>query len=163
MKIKFTGSEVKTQKARNGKEFKMTYVNGTAIGGKLDGQDYTTKFFTNNKELSGQVDELNVGDIVDIEMTKNGQYYNPTKFTSEGQASSGGSGGAPVGAPVNQRFENLKVAVDIMGAMVTGQEPFDYLKEAAGVADMIQDYVDKKGAFQFDNTSDDIPFEDDED
>jgi hypothetical protein len=163
LKIKFKNFDVKEQTSKAGKPFKMVHVNGTAIGGKLDGQDYTCKFFGSNKELRGQVEALQPGDLVDIEMKKNGNFWNPVGFKSEGPAPS--SNAALMGVPsgVNQRFENLKVAVEILGAVPSDQEPFEYLQDAAGVADMIQDYIDEKGAFQFANTTDEIPGDDEED
>ena len=166
MKIIFDSIEVVENKAKaTGKPFKMTHVKGKALGGKLDGQDYTSKFFTNNKELTAQAEALKKGEIVDIKMEKNGQYFNPVSYTSEGMAPVTGAAGGAGGVTMveNPRLTNLKIAIDIMGSINTGQEPFDYIQEAAGVADLIQHYVDETGAFQFANTTDDIPGVEEED
>ena len=166
MKIIFDSIEVVENKAKaTGKPFKMTHVKGKALGGKLDGQDYTSKFFTNNKELTAQAEALKKGEIVDIKMEKNGQYFNPVSYTSEGMAPVTGAAGGAGGVTMveNPRLTNLKIAIDIMGSINTGQEPFDYIQDAAGVADLIQHYVDETGAFQFANTTDDIPGVEEED
>ena len=155
----------KTKPNANGKTFNIIRVFGTQVGGKNDGQEWNTSFFANNKELKEQVDDLVQGDHVDVTMAKNGKFWNPTGFEkTQAPAAVSAGGGMVAAAPVvNQRFENLKVAVDIMGAKKSDEEPFDYLNEVSGIADMIQDYIDKKGAFQFDNaTSEGVP-EPDED
>lgn len=168
MKIKFTRSEeTQTKPNASGKTFNITKVFGTALDGKNPGQEWSTQFFTHNKELAGQVAACNAGDTVEVKMTKNGAYWNPSAFTVEAPATN-----APVqaansttvmagncgGHASNPRFDNLKVAIDILGEKPADKEAFEYLSEAAGLADMIQDYIEKTGAFQFDaNTSDGIP------
>jgi len=166
LKIKFDRYEVKEQtSAKSNKPYKMCHVHGVAVGGKLDGQDYTTKFFGNNKELLGQVEGLIPGEIVDVEMKKNGQYWNPVGFKGEGIPAAGGAtgGSGAVAMVENPRLTNLKIAIDILGSIGTDQEPFDYIQDAAGVADLIQHYVDETGAFQFANTTDEIPGDDEDD
>lgn len=160
----------KTKPNASGKSFNMIRVFGEAKTGKLAGQEYTTQFFANNQELKDQVENLNKGDLVEITMAKaKSGYFNPTGFIRKAgpapKMESGTVGSALMGVPAsNQRFDNLKVAVDIMGTKATDQECFEYLQEAAGVADMIQDYLEKKGAFQFDEaTSDGIPDDENED
>ena len=164
MKIKYDRFEEITRTSGKGSKYKVVTVHGKAIGGKLDGQDYSCTFFANNKELRAQVEDLTKGSTVEITMTKKDKFWNPTKFemVPADEAPQGGSGvgDAPTGAPVNQRFENLKLAADIIGTKLTDQDSYEYLTDAASLADMIQDYIDKKGAFQFDNTSsDEIPDE----
>lgn len=162
MKIKFDRIEkTKTNPNQSGKTFPIIRVHGTALEGKNADQDWSTQFFLNNKELAEQVEAFNKGDVVDVTMKKNGNFWNPTAFTKSAVpeyrpvAPVQSSGGCHT---TNPRLENLKTAVKILGPKPPDEEPFDYLANAAGIADMVQNYVDEKGAFQFGNdTSEGIP------
>ena len=168
MKITFDRVEkTKTNPNAAGKSYSIIRVHGTALEGKMADQPWTTQFFASNKELADAVDDLAKGDTVDVEMKKNGNFWNPVGFKKSGApmptASSGGSGAAQPVAVANPRLTNLEAAIKILGPKAPDEEPFDYLANAAGVADLIQDYVDEKGAFQFGKeTSEGIPEVEDE-
>lgn len=51
------------------------------IGTRLDnGEEWKKKFFSNNKELSDQLAEFPKGGIVNVVLTKEGEWYNITAF-----------------------------------------------------------------------------------
>jgi hypothetical protein len=150
MKIKFSRSEnTKTNPNASGKTYPITRVFGEALEGKSIGQEWSTQFFTSNKEMSGQVAELSPGDIVNVTMRKNGKFWNPESFEKDTTAPASGSGVPDVRVATNPRLNNINTAVKILGPKSEEREAFDYLSEAAGIADLIQDYVDESGAFQF--------------
>ena len=163
MKIKFDRIEkTKTNPNAQGRTYNIIRVHGTALEGKNADQPWQTQFFANNKELAGQVEDLVKDDIVDVTMKKNGNYWNAQEFKKSSVPEyrpvanvKSGIGGCH---STNPRLENLKIAVKVLGPKPADEEPFDYLSNAAGIADMIQDYVEEKGAFQFgQDTSDGIP------
>ena len=154
MKIKFDKHELtKTNPNQSGKSFPICRVYGTALSGKLEGKEYTTQFFQSAKDMLSQVKELKSGDIVEIKMTANGQYWNPTSFSKvedDGvptMSTSTGSGGKVVQS--NPRLDNLKVAVKIIGPKAKGKSSLDYLTEVSETVKLIEDFVDEKGAFMF--------------
>lgn len=177
MKIRFDRyEETMTNPNAKGKTFAIVRVHGEALDGKKAGQPWSTQVFANNKEVAGQIKGLTPGSTVNVTMTKNGNFWNATKFEMDAEvvgaaatpntapAMLGGGVPTPVVAPVeNQRFKNLEMAVAILGDKPAKKDGFEYLTDAAGLAEMVQDYLDKKGAFQFDNnTSTGIPELDDD-
>jgi hypothetical protein len=169
MKIKFTkAEETRTNPNAQGKTFPIVRVHGTALEGNTSGQAWSTQFFANNKSLKAQVDKLNAGDTVTVKMEKNGKFWNPGSFTKDETpivaSTSGTVSSGPIVSKEDQqkldRRSNIKMAVDILGPKPTKKDDFEYVQQAGTIADLIQDYVDNKGAFQFGNdTSDDIPDE----
>lgn len=155
MKIKFDRIEkTKTNPNASGKTFPIIRVHGTALEGKNADQPWTTQFFMNNKEMAAQVEALQANDIVDVQMKKSGNYWNAVAFTKSAVPEHRAVAATPQMTqvkPENKRLGNLKIAIDILGTKEPAEEPFEYLMTAAGLADMIQDYVDEKGNFQFGN------------
>jgi hypothetical protein len=173
MRIKFKEAvSTKTNPNAAGKTYSILRIKGTALGGKLAGQEWSTQIFQSAREMVEQVKALKDGDIVDVKMIKNGNYWNPQSFDKVKdedadftvKPSHSGSGGS---VPANPRLDNLKVAVNVMGPKKAKQTAADYLMEAKEVADLVQDYVDEKGVFQFqkDGVKDvpDVPDVDDAD
>lgn len=172
MKIKFDRFEnTKTNPNQSGKTFPIIRVYGTALEGKMQGQDWNTQFFANARDMVSQVKSFTKGDHVNVRMEKNGQFWNPKAFElADGPASVPVQNATQVSNGLNtacscvdnSRLENLKVAVKVLGKRAAKQSPVEYIIEAGGVADLVQDYIDKKGAFQFDKaTSEGIPEMDD--
>lgn len=183
MRIKFIKHEtIKTKPNAAGKVYPMTRVVGTAMEGAMQGQEWSTKFFPSMKDMNSVVKTANAGDIMDITMKQNGNFLNPVKIdivdTNSGDnVSDPGtrSAGPMVNSPLNEaqeRRDNLAVAVSIMGPKKPKTNPVDYITDVAGVADLIDDYAKKNGAFQFDPETakegipemedDDKPFEEEE-
>jgi hypothetical protein len=162
MRIEFKEYEsTKTNPNPAGKTFSMYRIKGKALTGKLAGQEWTTQIFASAKDMVSQVKALNEGDIVDVEMKSNGKFWNPQSFTKVEGANADISvpspkthtgGGTNGTAPANPRQENMKVALKAIGPMKKGESDADYMIRAGKAADMVQDYVDKKGVFQFDET-----------
>ena len=48
------------------------------------------------------------------------------------------------------RRKNLQVAVTIMGPKKIKDNPIDYLQDAAGIADLVDNYSKEEGVFKFD-------------
>jgi hypothetical protein len=152
----------KTNPNKSGKTYSIYRVKGKALTGKLAGEDWQTQFFASAKDMAAQTKALNPGDIVDVEMKKNGNFWNPQSFTKvEGENSvptTKADTTQAVSTVSNPRLENLKVAVGIMGPKAKKDVAAEYIMQAAEVADLVQDYVDEKGVFQFaEGTSDGIP------
>ena len=160
MEITFDRFE-NTEAGAGPKKYKMIRVYGT----KDDGTEYSTQFFASNKDLKGQVEGLTKGSRVNIKLKKNGQYWNPTGFetieppkTQSPQVSGGGGACA-----CNPRLDNLKVAIEILGNKAPDIDDFEYLEGAAALADLVNDYVNEAGAFQFQkDTSEGIPEEEED-
>jgi hypothetical protein len=154
MRIKFKSYEsTKTNPNKDGKTYNIVRVKGEALSGKLEGQDWTTQVFASAKEMVGQIKGLSAGDIVDVKMVKNGNFWNPTAFTKvegESAAPSVVSNVQQSAPAVNSRLENLKVAVGILGPKAKKDVAADYIMAAGEIADLVQNYVDKEGVFQFD-------------
>ena len=151
----------KTNPNAQGKVYSIYRVKGKALSGKLAGEDWQTQFFASAKDMAAQVKALNSGDVVDVEMKQNGNYWNPQSFTKvEGESAvpTTPTAQAPAAPAVSARRENLKVAVGIVGPKAKKQVAAEYIMETAEVADLVQDYVDETGVFQFDkNASEGIP------
>lgn len=175
MKIKFDRYESgKTNPNAAGKIYNVYRVFGTALSGKLAGQEWSTQIFANQKEMAAQIKALNKGDIVNVTMKNNGKFWNPTSFEKDSSGVSSetvpshsdkGSQTPNVSSAVasSLKLKNLEIAVRILGAKPPKKNAADYMMDAASIADMVQDYVDGSGAFQFDNNTDaDIPEVDEE-
>lgn len=154
MKIKWDSYEqTKTAPNASGKTFPIYRIKGIALEGKLKGEEYTTQIFANAKDMVSQVKSFAKGDTVNITVKKNGNYWNPVKFekvddyTPNVDKAIASSGNVSVSNP---RFENLKLATKILGDKPPKVDATEHLMKCAGLADLIQDYVDKKGMFQFD-------------
>lgn len=162
MKIKFDRYENdKLHSKKTGKDYSIYRIHGTALSGKLKGQDWNTQIFVTAKDMVSQVKGFNKGDIVDVTMKEKNGYWNPTGFAKDDNYTEsvtvGSSGSASPMPVVSSRLENLKVAISILGMKPTKKNAADYLIEAGGVADMVQDYIDEKGAFQFSDAGEGIP------
>jgi hypothetical protein len=162
MKITWDSYEqAKTNPNASGKTFPIYRIKGIALEGKLKGEEYTTQIFANAKDMVSQVKSFAKGDTVNITVKKNGNYWNPVKFekvddyTPNVDKAIAGVTNVNV---TNPRFENLKLAIEIMGPKAPKSDATEHLMQCAGLADLIQDYVDKQGAFQFNHaTADGIP------
>ena len=166
MQIKFDRVEsVTTKPNASGKTYSQLMVVGEAMSGKLEGQEWSCKFFKNNKDMAGKAQALLKGQIVDVKQEQNGKFWNPVDLTVVDSASGGGSPGvAPSvasGACVceNERFTYLKEAAKMKGdGLFDGGEVWETMEIMGEAADRIKDYVDKTGPFQFPkDTSDGIP------
>jgi hypothetical protein len=165
MKIQFNRvEEGKTKPNANGKTFSVIRVFGKGLEGKMEGQEWSTQFFKSNKELAEQIKDLKKGDYVNVTMKQNGQFWNAVGFAkTEAPIAQVAQQGGIIPTAVNPRMDNLKLATKILGEKGPEKEPFEYLSEATGLADLIGDYINKSGAFQFNETeSDTIPEIDDE-
>lgn len=171
MKITFDRSEHgKTNPNANGKTFPVIRVFGTALDGKNPGQEWSTQFFASNRALADQVKNLSKGDTVNVKMVKNGSgYWNPDSFekdttstagTSPSESTSSGCTGTGCnGTPDQVKLECFKTAVKAMGPKPAKTDVVEWIMQAAAGADLIKDYLDGKGPFQFENTGG-IPDED---
>jgi hypothetical protein len=161
MKIRFDRMESgKTNPNASGKTYPVYRIFGEALEGQMIGQEKSYQIFVTAKEMVAQVKALNKGDIVNVRLKKNGKWWNPTAFekVEEDPVQTGSTNGQ---VQVDDRLENLKVAVKVLGPKTPKKNAAEYMLDAASVADMVQDYRDKKGPFQFDEaTSDGIPAED---
>ena len=149
-----------TEAGAGPKKYKMVRVYGT----KDDGTEYSTQFFASNKDLKGQVEGLTKGSRVNVKLKKNGQYWNPVGFETiespKAQTPQVSGGGA---CACNPRLDNLKVAIEILGNKAPDIDDFEYLEGAAALADLVNDYVNEAGAFQFQkDTSEGIPEEEED-
>ena len=157
MKIKFKRMEKMTTKPNmSGKTFPMVRVVGEALEGKLIGQEWSTKFFPSAKDMLTVVKNANVGDIIDVTMTQNGKFFNPTKMSivdSPPEVSPEQQSSTIISSKKSKqdlRRERIKMAFSVLGQKKPKEDPFKYISNAAGIADIIEDYVNEKGAFQFD-------------
>jgi len=170
MKIKFDRYEnAKTKPNAAGKTYSMYRVFGTALEGKMSGQEWSTQFFASARDLASQVKELKKGDTVNVRLEQNGQFWNPMGFqkvadegTSASPSQSVNANSAPTqiasSAPDQTRLTNFKLALEMIGPKPKAQDVAEYLSNVATYADLVQDYVDKKGMFQFDKaTSKGVP------
>jgi len=154
MRIKFDRMEtITTNPNPQGKTFQMTRVIGEALEGKLLGQEWSTKFFQSAQDMHAIVKAAQKGEILDITMKKNGNYLNPVAIeVIDGDtipvptAQIGGT----CGNKVQERKDNLGIATSIMGPMKAKDKAVDYLMDAASIADLVEDYAQETGAFQFD-------------
>lgn len=169
MKIKFDRVESgKTNPNPAGRTYSITRVFGTALEGKSEGQEWSTQFFSSNKEMAEQANNLTKGETVNVQMKKNGNFWNPIGIEKDISpetpqklsTSICGSG------PTNKRFEYFKEAVKLVGNNWDDDNDTtaDIIIKVGAAADMIDDYVEKKGAFQFEkSTSEGIPKVEEED
>ena len=179
MRIKFDRIENFTTKPNaKGKVFKMIAVFGEALEGKLQGQEWNTKFFSNNKDLYSQVKQANKGDIVTVKMEKFGSYFNPTEFTVESASEAetnnrveevvSRAAGTVMQKPVfedetvknyKNRKLNIVTALNSVGTKMPKTPVSKYMEQAGQVADSIEDYCNQTGMFSSDyvGTTDDIP------
>ena len=158
MRIEFKEYEsTKTNPNPAGKTYPIYRVTGKALSGKMEGQDWNTQIFANAKDIVAQIKGLNKGDIVDVEMKQNGKFWNAQSFIKvEGEQADltvvdrkptvGGSSRPPE----NNKARNIRGSMKSIGAMKKGESDADYMLRAGQMADMVQDYVDGKGIFQFD-------------
>jgi len=158
MRIEFDSYEsTKTNPNAQGKSYNIYRVKGKALSGKLAGQEWQTQFFASAKEMASQVKALSKGDVIDVKMTQNGNYWNPQAFVKvEGEAAPltavVGATQKPV-VVVDPKTENLKLAVQILGPLKQGQAALDYILEAEKLVNLIKDFSDNSGPFQFDKES----------
>jgi hypothetical protein len=171
MKIEFDRFEKTTTNPNaSGKTFPIYRVFGTALSGKSEGQEYSTTFFASARDMVQQVGALQKGDVVNITMAKNGNYWNPQKFekvednvntNATVPVQSSGACSCEM-SKSDKRFKNLKLAAEMLGPKPTKLNETEHMLTVASVADMIQDYMDKRGPFQFDDTKKEgVPEEDD--
>lgn len=157
----------KTNPNASGKTYSIVRVKGTAMEGKMKDQEWTTQFFANNKDLYDQVKTFSNGDIVDVSMTKNGNFWNPTGFTkvtgdaaptvnipqSNPQVNKDSKAPTPEDTAKvledYQRTIQIKFAINAMGP-IGKKNVVKYMKQAGEIADLIGNYMDKSGMFQFD-------------
>ena len=131
------------------------------------GQEWDTKFFPSMKEMDSVSKRAKVGDIIDITMKVNGKYLNPVKMEIADPSSVPASTGtaSPTDSKEKTRRRNLGIAVNIMGPKKKSDDAVEYIMDASGVADLIDDYAKETGVFQFnkDQAKDGIPEADDVD
>jgi len=176
MRITFKRLEkIFTKPNAAGKSYPMIRIVGDALEGTLVGQEWSTKFFPSSKDMASAASAAKPGDILDITMTQKGNFLNPTHIEIGNVATNVGAPQAtltpPVVAPIvsetsseaSIRRENIDIAIAIMGQKTAKRDAVDYLMDAAGIADLIDDYTNKKGAFQFSDeiVKNDIPEADD--
>ena len=151
MKIKFDRFEAgQTKPNASGKTFNVIRVFGTALEGKTKDLEWSTQFFANSKELADTVKGFVKGDFLNVRMKQNGQYWNVTGFDKIDEPTPEKS--STTAPPANPRLNNLKVAIEVLGPKAPKREPAEYMIEAASVADLVDNYVNKTGAFQFNNS-----------
>jgi hypothetical protein len=160
MRIEFKEYEkTKTNPNPSGKTYPIYRVTGKALSGKMEGQDWNTQIFANNKDMVAQITSLQKGDIVDVEMKQNGKFWNAQSFIKvEGEGADltvvdrGVSKGGTVAEKAIEpsKARNIRGAMKAIGPMKAKESEADYMLRAGSMADMIQDYVDGKGIFQFD-------------
>jgi hypothetical protein len=156
MKITFDRyEETKTNPNPAGKTYNIIRVHGTALEGKLEGQDWSTQIFASAKDMVDQVKALSKGDTVNVKMTKNGKFWNAAAFEKESgpaptTATSGG-GQVMMGSPTDPRAKNLKTASHILGPKPPKKDMVEWMQDLGRVADLVEAYIDKKGVFQFDS------------
>jgi hypothetical protein len=123
MRLKFDKMEVVDQPGKGGKVWKMCQVSGEQVDGKGAGEDRTMRFFVSAKDMYSAVKTFNQGDIIDVTMKQNGQYWNPTAFTKveaseaavDSKVEANVSGAVnPVAVPeASLRLATLKIAGDM--------------------------------------------------
>lgn len=160
----------KTNPNAAGKTYTIIRVKGTFADGDKAGMEWNTQFFANKKDLKSQTDSLNAGDLVDVSMTKNGNFWNPTAFTKVAQ------GDAPtvvsnLAASPQEKVTTAPVAVSTepgkldyirLGMKAVGTlgklKPITYVEKVKEVADLLEQAVKGSGPFQFGaETKDGIP------
>ena len=159
MRIKFLRTEnLVTNPNAAGKTYPMLRIVGEALEGKLLGQEWSTKFFPSMKDMASVAKSAKVGDVIDVVMKVNGKYMNPESMSIvdpalakvyEPTVASTLISAAPVNKE-KERKDNLAIAVNIMGAKKPKDDAVEYLVDASGVADLIEDYAKETGPFQFD-------------
>jgi hypothetical protein len=157
MRIEFKEYEsTKTNPNPAGKTYPIYRVTGKALSGKMEGQDWNTQVFASAHDMIAQIKGLNKGDIVDVEMKQNGKFWNAQSFIKvEGETADLTVVDRKVkmgvsSSPENNKAHNIRGTMKAMGPMKKGESEADYMLKAGQMADMVQDYVDGKGIFQFD-------------
>ena len=166
MKISFDRyEETQTNPNAKGKTFPIIRVYGTALEGKLQGKEWKTQFFMNASDLVSQVKSLSKGDTVNVKMTANGNYWNPTEFTKETSAGSiaEATHAATIMPVTNPKLDMLQTAIKIMGKKGAKESELEYLIRAKEVVGLVESFVKDDGPFQFDDAGieADIPDVDD--
>lgn len=164
----------KTNPNAAGKSYSIVRVKGTFADGDKAGMEWNTQFFANKKDLKSQTDSLNAGDLVDVSMTKNGNFWNPTAFTKveQGDAPSVVSFNTtaapekPVQVNVAPSTEPGKLDYIRLGMKAIGtlgkMKPITYVEKVKEVADLLEQAAKGTGPFQFGKeTKDGIPDVDD--
>ena len=160
MRIKYLRTEdIMTNPNAAGKTYPMKRIVGEALEGKLLGQEWSTKIFPSMKDMYDVVKVAKIGDTMDITMRVNGKYMNPEKMEIVDPTTLSPTAGTPaapqmmpmgVGNKEKERKDSLAIAVSIMGPKKPITDAVDYLIDASGVADLIDDYAKETGPFQFD-------------
>ena len=180
MRIKFKRMEnFQTKPNASGKSYPMVRVIGEALQGSMIGQEWSTKFFPSNKDMHSVAKSANVDEIIEITMKKNGTFLNPVSMeivsddvaAVDSQVSAAVQPAAvqPVVSKSVLRRNNLQVAVAIIGPKKAKDSAIDYLQDAGGSADLVDDYSKEEGAFKFNKETagngipdaDDVPDADD--
>lgn len=161
MRIEFDKFEdTTTNPNKSGKTFPIIRVHGKALSGKLEGNEWTTQFFQSAKEMVSQVKSLNKGDIVDVKMVSNGNFWNPTSFTKVNQDGNTGTKAEQLTSVAKELAENtgkvakrdaLNIAVHIVGPKKASVSALDYLTKIKDTVKLVEDFVDESGPFQFKN------------
>ena len=169
MKIVFDRYEwTKTKPNKAGKQYDQARVIGKAIGGKSDGQEWSTTFFKNNKEAVSVIQSLNQGDTVEIKMKQNGEFWNAVSIEKIAGTQGEPTVTSPVGAvvmgpsPNNKREGALKLAVESMGPKPPKKNTAVYAMEIGELADLFIDYINESGPFAMNATTNGIPDSDDD-
>jgi len=165
MRIKFKRLEnISTKPNASGKSYPMIRVIGEALEGQLSGQEWSTKFFPSSKDMHTVAKQAKVNDILDITMKKNGLYLNPVTIEILDPSIVQVDNKVQVSEKIfvskaTERKDNLSIATSIMGPKKVKDDPVDYLNDAASIADLVEDYANETGAFQFskDIVDNDIP------
>ena len=163
MKIEFQEWKEIEREGRNG-PFKMIEVTGKGIGGPLDGQDVTKTFFKSIKDAYQVVKDASPGDHLDLEIKKEGNYYNVkgvTKSEEDVFDRAIKENKETLSPPtlkkdqeIDDRKGSLLIAVNIIRTCIDNgitdwNEMQGHTKNAFEIANEIRDYVRKKGEYAF--------------
>ena len=159
--------DFRTKPNKNGKTFEQIRVVGKATSGKSAGQEWSCAFFKNNKEAADVIRQLDQGDIINVTMNKNGNFWNPTAI--EKVSSSQGSvtnqeqptlnGGTPNGIDMtlSKRSLAIKLAIESLGPKPAKKSSVEYAMEMGELADLYVDYINEAGPFSMDSETNGIP------
>lgn len=82
MKIKYKERE-SIRVGQGPKKYPMIQVKGEQLDGKGAGNERTIKFFPSEKDMHAVVKNADPGDVLDVTMTQNGNFWNPTAIRNE--------------------------------------------------------------------------------
>ena len=160
MRIKFTKWEKISRKG-----FAMMEIQGVRLEGDQAGQPWKHSIFSSAKEMASVVKDANSGDVLNVTMKKNGQYWNANKIVNEtaNGTAPAGNASAPTGttAPVQSLVQSAPAdpkAVstnEVLGfylkAYDSGIKKPDEIVEhfcaALRMSEMVDDWKENKGVF----------------